>query len=217
MRRVVGSLVVLLILGGLFVRFRKGWSLTDRPGMQESATAGEGLSDPPTWKVEPAGSLRAGRAQTGVSSTSNSRLAVANSGTTSGSAPAPVYWSRRPGKFPPIGSAYLPRNSSIVPPHATILPRAAQEPALPPEPKPANDQSIVAAPQPNTVSAYARRTRGPDALAQEEYRVLLNHAKFLIKAGLGPMAKEPLQQILRGAPGTPIALEARVALDSIRN
>jgi hypothetical protein len=48
-------------------------------------------------------------------------------------------------------------------------------------------------------------------------RVLLNHAKFLIKAGLAPMAKEPLQQILREAPGTSVAREARVTLDTIRN
>ena len=47
--------------------------------------------------------------------------------------------------------------------------------------------------------------------------MLLRHAQFLIKAGLAPMAKEPLQQILRGAPGTPIAREARLTLATIRN
>jgi hypothetical protein len=56
-----------------------------------------------------------------------------------------------------------------------------------------------------------------DPVAEEEYRMLLRHAKFLIKAGLAPMAREPLQQILRGAPGTSIAQEARVTLDTIRN
>jgi len=53
------------------------------------------------------------------------------------------------------------------------------------------------------------------AIAGEEPEILLQHARFLIKAGLAPLAPEPLRKIVREAPGTPIAQEAQRTLDSL--
>ncbi|HXY34497.1 MAG TPA: hypothetical protein VEI07_09740 [Planctomycetaceae bacterium] len=115
-------------------------------------------------------------------------------------------WPRRYG-LP--ADAYFPPDSSIKPQQATLPPPPAAN--LPPEPAPRT------APAHAIVSVQTRTKSGPDGVALEEYRALLKHAQFLIKAGLGPMAKEPLEQILRGAPGTPIAREARLTLNTIRN
>jgi hypothetical protein len=49
----------------------------------------------------------------------------------------------------------------------------------------------------------------------EEPKTLLNHARFLIKAGLAPLAAEPLRKVVREAPGTPMAQEAQQTLDSL--
>ncbi len=38
-------------------------------------------------------------------------------------------------------------------------------------------------------------------------QALLKQARFLIKAGLAPMAAEPLRKVIREAPGTPAAQE----------
>ena len=51
--------------------------------------------------------------------------------------------------------------------------------------------------------------------ADEEPQTLLKHARFLIKAGLAPMATDPLRKVVREAPGTPIAQEAQQTLDSL--
>src|ERR1700722_5089334 len=159
MRRAIGSIVVLFLLGGLFVKYRDGRSLMARPATQGTA--------------------------------------MARYGSNSANASNPPIWSRRKGVFPPAAPAYLPRDSSVEPPHATFLPKPAQ-PAIPPAPKPASDQSVAKVPGRATAPVSGRTTQGPDAVAQEEYRVLLRHAQFLIQAGLAPMAKEPLQPILRG-------------------
>ena len=54
-----------------------------------------------------------------------------------------------------------------------------------------------------------------DAVAGEEPEMLLQHARFLIKAGLAPMAPEPLRKVVEKVPGTPIAREAQRTLDSL--
>jgi hypothetical protein len=54
-----------------------------------------------------------------------------------------------------------------------------------------------------------------DAIVGEDPDTLLQHARFLIKAGLAPMAPEPLRKIVKKAPGTPIAREAQRTLDSL--
>ena len=69
----------------------------------------------------------------------------------------------------------------------------------------------------STVAVTTRAINSSTGSATEEHRVLLKHAKFLINAGLAPMAQEPLRQIIREAPGTPLAREARATLDTIRN
>jgi hypothetical protein len=217
MRRVIGSIIVLFLLGGLFVKYRDGRSLMARPGTQGTANAGDVLSDPPNWKVEPANPSSRSRSPNRISTPPRSTVAIAKYGSNSVNGSNPPTWSRRKGVFPPAAPAYLPRDSSIVPPHATVLSKPAQQPAIPPTPKPASDQSVVTTPGRPNARVSGGTTHGPDAVALEEYRVLLHHAQFLIKAGLAPMAKEPLQQILRGAPGTPIAREARLTLDTIRN
>src|SRR5580704_1523128 len=217
MRRAIGSIIVLFLLGGLFVKYRDSRSLMARPGIPGGANADEGLTDPPNWKVEHANPASAFRTQGRVGTKPTTTAMISRYGANPANASTPPIWTRRKGMFPPAAPAYLPRDSSVEPPHATFLSQPAQRPALPPAPKPANDQSLVNAPVRMTAPATGRTTKGADAVAQEEYRVLLHHAQFLIKAGLAPMAKEPLQQILRGAPGTPIAREARLTLDTIRN
>ncbi len=47
----------------------------------------------------------------------------------------------------------------------------------------------------------------PRDLPEDDPDTLLQHARFLIKAGLAPIAKEPLQKVVKEAPGTPIARE----------
>ncbi len=118
---------------------------------------------------------------------------------------APPLWTRRNGKFPAPAPTYLPQDPSVQPPHAAFVP----DPPQPLPPTPATSQSLVSVP--------ARTGGTPDVVADEEHRVLLHHAKFLIQAGLAPMAKEPLQKILREVPGTPLAREARLTLDTIQN
>jgi hypothetical protein len=49
----------------------------------------------------------------------------------------------------------------------------------------------------------------------EDPQTQFNHARFLIKAGLAPIAREPLRKVVKNAPGTPIAREAQHTLDTI--
>ena len=55
----------------------------------------------------------------------------------------------------------------------------------------------------------------PRDLPEDDPDTLLKHARFLIKAGLAPIAKEPLQKVVKEAPGTPIAREAQRTLDEL--
>ena len=178
---------------------------------QGSATFGEGLTDPPNWKVESADSAIARRQRTQPDGRPGSPVAsVARYGIVNSS--SPPFWGRKKVKPSATAQVNIPRVPSVQPPRATSLPNSGQQakgrqqPAL----KVAGGGSLVAIP--------ASRSRAvPVAVADEEHRALLRHAQFLIKAGLAPVAKEPLQQILREVPGTPIAREARLTLDSIQN
>jgi hypothetical protein len=76
-------------------------------------------------------------------------------------------------------------------------------------------------PRPRTTSSpsapslpAARVSRRNDSL-DEDPQTLQNYTKFLIKAGLAPIAEQHLRQVMRDAPGTPAAVEARQTLDSI--
>jgi hypothetical protein len=51
--------------------------------------------------------------------------------------------------------------------------------------------------------------------ASEDPQALLKQARFLIKAGLAPMAADPLRKVVREAPGTRAAQEAQQTLDSL--
>ena len=55
----------------------------------------------------------------------------------------------------------------------------------------------------------------PRDLPEDDPETQLKHARFLIKAGLAPIAKEPLQNVLKQAPGTPMAREAQRTLDEL--
>jgi hypothetical protein len=55
----------------------------------------------------------------------------------------------------------------------------------------------------------------PRDLPDEDPETLLKHARFLIKAGLAPIAKGPLERVVKDAPGTALAREAQQTLDSI--
>jgi hypothetical protein len=204
MRRAIGAIVVLFILGGLFFAYRDARSLMARPERRPSATTDEGLTDPPNWKVElPADPGIAAR-QSRVGGTRGSSV-VSRSGFGSPPASSPPLWIRKSDKMPGVPATYLPRDSAVEPPRATFLPSVAKDA----HPKSTPGQSLVTVP--------GRPGPAPDSVADQEYRELLHHAQFLIKAGLAPVAKEPLQQILREAPGTSIAREARATLDTIRN
>jgi hypothetical protein len=49
----------------------------------------------------------------------------------------------------------------------------------------------------------------------EDPKILLDHARFLIKAGLAPIAAAPLRKIVKDGPETPLAREAARELDAI--
>ncbi len=160
MRRVIGSIIVLFLLGGLFVKYRDGRSLMARPGTQGTANAGDVLSDPPNWKVELANPSFKSRTPNRISTPPRSTVATAKYGSNSVNGSNPPTWSRRKGVFPPAAPAYLPRDSSIVPPHAIVLSKPAQQPAIPPTPKPASDQSVVTTPgRPNARVLWRHDTR----------------------------------------------------------
>jgi hypothetical protein len=200
MIRVIGSLLVLSVLGGLFFVYRDSRSLEARSKALTNPND-DSLIAPPNWKV------------TSASNNSTSRSAVygarpnsivASSVGYGGASPSgPPLWSRRGVK---LGSnpTYMPRDRTAEPPKAVLLPFPMRQSA----PMPAPTQALVAVPA---------RSRGTDAVASDEMRGLLSHARFLIKAGLSPMAREPLQQIMREAPGTSVAREARLTLDTLRN
>jgi hypothetical protein len=75
-------------------------------------------------------------------------------------------------------------------------------------------QKLVAADQPQR-SVLSPLVPPPRELPEEDPETLLKHARFLIRAGLAPIAKVPLREVVRDAPGTPIAREAQLTLDSI--
>jgi hypothetical protein len=97
------------------------------------------------------------------------------------------------GAHPPALNADMAKTGSPAESDVPRLPVEAPRPTfLPPMPSPSED-----------------------AVAGEDSETLLQHARFLIKAGLAPMAPEPLRKIVNRAPGTPIAREAQRELDSL--
>jgi hypothetical protein len=181
-----------------------------QPAPQGSATLGEGLTNPPNWKVEPAASAIAARPRTTRDGKPGSPVAsVARYGTVGSS--SPPFWGRKKVKPSATAQANLPRVPSVQPPRATSLPNSGRQPK-------AGQQPVLKVAGGGSIAAVAARSgAAPVAVVDEEHRALFRHAQFLIKAGLAPVAKEPLRQILREVPGTPIAREARLTLDSIQN
>jgi hypothetical protein len=124
-----------------------------------------------------------------------------------------------------------------------VIIRHSQETQLAPQglrdPKTSSDASPLEVPQrvaerPNSLDAAtpdAKRTLlvdvpqssallspvvpPPRDLPEDDPETQLKHARFLIKAGLAPIAKEPLQNVVRKAPGTPMAREAQRTLDEL--
>ena len=206
-------MAVVLIVGGLSVAYRDLRPLSAVSG-PHSANDPDSLSDPPNWKVESAGSNNASRVRWRTNTVANSPLPTRYGVPTNGE---PPLWVRRTDKVPASAPTYLPKNQTINAPHITFLPTPA---------KPANPVNTVKTARTVktepmvAVTAHASNSHAApaaDHVADEEHRVLLKHAKFLINAGLAPMAQEPLRQIIREAPGTPIAREALATLDTIRN
>ncbi|HET6328442.1 MAG TPA: hypothetical protein VFG04_27415, partial [Planctomycetaceae bacterium] len=212
----IGAIVVFFCLGGLFLAYRGGRLPMVRMGAQASASSTEGLTDPPNWKVEPADPVTAGRSQPLLGRTAGSSVAtVARYGSVDPS--APPLWVRRTGKSSPIAPTKIPQVTSIESPRATYLPNSVKQPNGGQQSSGGQQRIVRAAASPSLLSASGRTRTAPDAVVDQEHRDLLRHAQFLIKAGLAPVAKDPLQQILREVPGTPIAQEARRTLDTIRN
>jgi hypothetical protein len=210
MIRMIAGILVLFVLAGLFRAYRDGRFAVAQAATQESATFGEGLTNPPNWKVESAGSAIAARPRTPRDRKPGSSVAsVTRYGTVDSS--SPPFWGRKKNKPSATAQANIPRVPSVQPPRATSLPNSGQQANGGPQPvlKAAGGGTLLAVP--------ARSGSAPAAVVDEEHRALFRHAQFLIKAGLAPVAKEPLQQILREVPGTPIAREARLTLDSIQN
>ena len=71
----------------------------------------------------------------------------------------------------------------------------------------------VEAPHPTSLPPLPNASE--DYAIGEDPKVLLDHARFLIKAGLAPMAAAPLWKIVRDGPETPLAREAARELDAI--
>jgi hypothetical protein len=204
MKRTIGAIVVLFILGGLFRAYRDGRLPMIRTETRASAmSGGDGLTDPPNWKVEPADRTLTGRPRTQLGRRTRAPVATISRYGVVDPSPPP-FWGRRNLKFPPTAPANISQDSSREPQRATS-PNGGQQPVA----KAAVGPSLVAFP--------GRTGTGPVEVVDQEHRDLLHHAQFLIKAGLAPVAKQPLQQILREAPGTPIAREARLTLDTIQN
>jgi hypothetical protein len=218
MRRAIGISVVLIVVGGLWMAYRDVRQLIARPATRPSET-GDGLTDPPNWKVELPAALpaavtapraqertaagnRLGRVVPGAQFTTATRYGVPDSS----SAP---FWIRRSGKLPVAKPTNQRLVRSVEPPSAPVSP---EEPAEIPPPPPA---PVV--PAPSLVAVQSPPHALPETVVDDEHRALLNHARFLIRAGLAPIAKDPLQQIIREVPGTPLAREARVTLDTIQN
>jgi hypothetical protein len=101
---------------------------------------------------------------------------------------------------PPVQAARRPK------PNAEVAKTVPLEPSDP-------QRLPVEAPRPMSLPPLP--SPAEDYVAGEEPETLLQHARFLIKAGLAPMAPEPLRKIVKEAPGTPIAREAQRTLDSI--
>jgi hypothetical protein len=190
MKRTIGAIVVLFILGGLFRAYRDGRLLMIRTETRASAmSGGDGLTDPPNWKVEPADRTLTGRPRTQLG----------------GRTGAPVATISRYGVVDPS------------PPPANISQDSSREPQRATSPNGGQQPVAKAAVGPSLVAFPGRTGTGPVEVVDQEHRDLLHHAQFLIKAGLAPVAKQPLQQILREVPGTPIAREARLTFDTIQN
>ncbi len=68
---------------------------------------------------------------------------------------------------------------------------------------------------PQSSAALSPLVPPPRDLPEDDPETLLKHARFLIKAGLAPIAKDPLQKVVKEAPGTPIAREAQRTLDEL--
>jgi hypothetical protein len=220
-------MAVVLIVGGLSLAYRDLRPLSAVSG-PHSANDPDSLSDPPNWKVESAGSNNASRVRWRTNTVANSPLPTRYGVPANGE---PPLWVRRTDKVPASAPTYLPKNQTINPPHITFLPTPVTAPIAsvhrtPTPAKPANPvntaktaRTVKTEPM-VAVTAHASNSHAApaaDHVADEEHRVLLKHAKFLINAGLAPMAQEPLRQIIREAPGTPIAREALATLDTIRN
>jgi hypothetical protein len=220
-------MAVVLIVGGLSLAYRDLRPLSAVSG-PHSANDPDSLSDPPNWKVESAGSNNASRVRWRTNTVANSPLPTRYGVPTNGE---PPLWVRRTDKVPASAPTYLPKNQTINPSHITFLPTPVTAPIAsvhrtPTPAKPANPVNTVKTARTVktepmvAVTAHASNSHAApaaDHVADEEHRVLLKHAKFLINAGLAPMAQEPLRQIIREAPGTPIAREALATLDTIRN
>ncbi len=218
-------MAVVLIVGGLSLAYRDLRPLSAGP---HSTIDPDSLSDPPNWKIESAGSNNASRVRWRTNTVANSPLPTRYGVPTNGE---PPLWVRRTDKVPASAPTYLPKNQTINAPHITFLPTPVTAPIAsvhrtPTPAKPANPVNTVKTARTVktepmvAVTAHASDSHAApaaDHVADEEHRVLLKHAKFLINAGLAPMAQEPLRQIIREAPGTPIAREALATLDAIRN
>jgi hypothetical protein len=68
---------------------------------------------------------------------------------------------------------------------------------------------------PQSSAALSPVVPPPRDLPEDDPDTLLKHARFLIKAGLAPIAKDPLQKVVKEAPGTPLAREAQRTLDEL--
>ncbi len=225
MNRAIGAMAVVVVVAGLSLAYRdlRPRSANSAPRLADDLN---NLNTPPNWKVESAASRVTWRAKNETTALPPHRYGVPNS-------TDPPLWVRRSDKVAAPGPApaptYLPKNRTIESPHVAFLPtpvlvRTASVNRIPPAVpaskaiKPANPAKPAKAVSPEpmvAISAHPAAKVVP--VADEAHRALLRHAKFLIKAGLAPMAEEPLRQIIRDLPNTPIALEARSTLDTIRN
>jgi hypothetical protein len=228
-------MAVVVVVAGLSLAYRDLRPMSANSAPPQSANDPDNLSAPPNWKVESADS----RVRWRTNAESNYALPTRYGVPTSGEPPR---WVRRTDKVAATAPTYLPKNRTIESPHITFLPTPV--PALAPipvrtaslnrtpVPLPQSNRAIPAKPTNSvktaktlktepmvTITAHASNSRAGLAAdpVDEEHRVLLKHAKFLINAGLAPMAQEPLRQIIREAPGTSLAREARATLDTIRN
>ena len=122
--------------------------------------------------------------------------------------PAPVNRTARPYEEPISPQPSNSRERSASPASSSSASPTWEEPATSRSPLPARRPVVPASPTTLRVEASPQ-------LSGDSRETDIRFARFLVKAGLSPMAVESLREIIKEFPGTQAARDAQKVLDSI--